>query len=149
MGPRLQGGDEYAGGCGPFLHRAPTPFHFACWACSWVLQLPARISCFADKLCAPRWHPSLPCRNDFGQLCTGNTTSLSSPALVLSNVTDVAMTGQRADGFITCAILKSGHTMCCGSGVQGQLGDGRSGTTVNTTAWVQLSGGPHWFTGGW
>ena len=73
----------------------------------------------------------------FGQLGTGDNTSLSTPSAPITLPTNTTATAITTGTFHTCALLNTGQISCWGAGSFGQLGNGTTtSSNVPTVAGV-------------
>ena len=78
--------------------------------------------------------------NSQGFLGTGNTTSLSTATTPMTGVSDATAVAADTDGAGTCVLIGSGKVKCAGNNYIGQLGNGTTGTSSQSTAVLVQSG---------
>ncbi len=77
----------------------------------------------------------------FGQLGTGNTTSLSTPSAPITLPTGTTATAISTGNVHTCALLDTGQISCWGEGGNGRLGTGNTTNRSTPSAPITLPTG--------
>ncbi len=125
----LSNNPNHCGGCGVACSPGDSCIAGIC-------SLPRQVAGGSAFTCALYTSGSVGCwgSNSYGQLCTGNITSSTTPvaAVGLSNVAEIALGGAHG-----CARRNDGTVWCWGANQSGQLGDGSTTTRLSP---VQVPG---------